>query len=91
MRAHLKKIADEGAREVRANTRPWVLRYGHGEVISGVRIRDGKLEGFFGTRSPVWHLEEFGTSRTAPHAPIRRAAISVLARHGGHYKQERNF
>lgn len=87
-RAHLKQVADHGAREVKQNLRKWVLQSGKGEVISGVRVRDGRTEGYFGVKSSYWHLEEFGTAKMPPQAPIRRAATTTLARFGGRYKQE---
>jgi hypothetical protein len=85
-RRWLGGIARHGQRELDQKVPRWVTVGRRGKTVSGVRIRDGKLEAFFGLQSSFWAIPEFGTLYQEPEAPIRTAATLTLWLYRGTYE-----
>ena len=85
-RRWLGGIARHGQRELDQKVPRWVTVGKRGKTVSGTRVREGALEGFFGLQSSFWAIPEFGTLYQEPTAPIRSAATLTLWLYRGTYQ-----
>lgn len=79
VQAILEGVAQEIIREVEAAAPRFVKDEGRAEFEATVDDDGGHAT----VRSPMWHLAEYGTSKTPPAPYIRPAAQAVLNRRGG--------
>lgn len=69
--------AKAGAEQARANMRVTTGSERDAVVQGGTREEDGEVVSYFGSRSPTWHMVEYGSANNPPYAPFRRAAEQI--------------
>lgn len=79
MAAFLTDTAEAVADEIRSSAPRGFMDYREGVKVEPARPGAfGDLEAAAVVDSPAWHLVEYGSVNSAPHATIRNAARSVL-------------
>ena len=84
--AHLAGIGEDAATEVERLAPDWITRSSKWAITGGVRIRNGRPEGFVDVRSSFWHIPEFGTARLSAKPYLRPGAARALNKHNGTFK-----
>lgn len=69
--------AKAGAEQARANMPVTTGSERDAVVQGGTREEDGVATSYFGSRSPTWHMVEYGSAKNPPYAPFRRAAEQI--------------